>query len=178
MAISTVVHFLHLMKWKMNLKSEKRFSQITQNVEKVQTKSILYSIENNGWILRKKVALISLDRTLRPFSRQRYFFVKKSFDELLTYFNWSLFFNQSKTMNSLFLKLNNSFDAKKNFIKNEITFFYQMFWLKIFVRAKKGKSIEWNKSESGVGEQVSKWVSEIWLWLMESPPHGSTFAFN
>jgi hypothetical protein len=52
MAISTVVHFLHLMKWKTNLKSEKRFSQITQNVEKVQTKSILYSIENNGWILR------------------------------------------------------------------------------------------------------------------------------
>ena len=36
MAISTVVHFLHLMKWKTNLKSEKRFSQITQNVEKVQ----------------------------------------------------------------------------------------------------------------------------------------------
>ncbi len=52
MAISTVVHFLHLMKWKTNLKSEKRFSQITRNVEKVQTKSILYSIENNGWILR------------------------------------------------------------------------------------------------------------------------------
>ncbi len=45
MAISTVVHFLHLMKWKTNLKSEKRFSQITQNVEKLQTKSTVSCIQ-------------------------------------------------------------------------------------------------------------------------------------